>query len=313
MLLRFVVVMTISLTKILYHCLITVVAGDGDTSDLDVPREDNLEQERVGPTSDVGRKRLKSGMGYKRSGLREGMARGHARTVHFKYEVVMQYRRQQERKKLGIITDPGTATVSFFGGITHGQVSGWAKMEEKLRAALLNENQRRRKGRKCDPTALVNFKSRAARKFTLHSGGNRKFAAAEAEVHALYKERREKGLRVKGHFLRIQMKRCVARIYGEETARLFKASRKWLFKFTKHYNMSLRVITNKKNQSVEERAAKCKRWHARFRRRLKRGTHDSLHPVWGRWLPENRISLDQVQYNVTNYVHPCMLRAPRHR
>mmetsp|Transcript_18076 Transcript_18076/g.45302 ORF Transcript_18076/g.45302 Transcript_18076/m.45302 type:complete len:270 (-) Transcript_18076:430-1239(-) len=44
--------------------------------------------------------------------------------------------------------------------------------------------------------------------------------------------------------------------------------------------------------SVEERATKCKRWHARFRRRLRKGVQRD--PKWGRWLPEDRISLDQV-------------------
>jgi hypothetical protein len=45
------------------------------------------------------------------------------------------------------------------------------------------------------------------------------------------------------------------------------------------------------------RMPKIRRWHARFRRRLKRSGGD---PKWERWLPQNRLTCDQV---------PCNLRA----
>lgn len=223
------------------------------------------------------------------------MRRGAARTIYFKYAVVAHYRQMQERKKMGLCNDPGTATRIHFGGITNGQISGWAKMEDKLRSALLNatHNSVHRRGRKLDSDAeLVHFKSRAARKLTLHPGVGRKFAAAEAEVHRVYREKRARGLRVKGHFLRVEMKRQVRAIYGDVALEHFKASQGWLFRFAKHYDMSFRVANNKKNLSVVERAGKCKRWHARFRRRLSRGRQ--LDPKWGRWLPQDRLSLDQV-------------------
>ena len=51
---------------------------------------------------------------------------------------------------------------------------------------------------------------------------------------------------------------------------------------------------------IESRLAKCKRWHARFRRRLRResSTTAPLHETWGRWLPQDRISIDQVPCNL---------------
>lgn len=184
-------------------------------------------------------------------------------------------------------------------------MSTWAKLEDKLRTALIDAT----RSAVLDKSQLVCLRSKAARKFTLHPGPGRKFAAAEAALHKLYREKRAKGHRVKGHFLQIQMKRCVRELYGDVAALHFKASKSWLAKFAKHYNMSYRKGTNKKNLSVEERAGKCKRWHARFRRRLKRGRQQS--DVWGRWLPQDRISLDQVcgcvvspsplQFNT----HPC--------
>ena len=51
---------------------------------------------------------------------------------------------------------------------------------------------------------------------------------------------------------------------------------------------------------IEAILAKCKRWHARFRRRLRResSTTAPLHETWGRWLPQDRISIDQVPCNL---------------
>lgn len=254
-----------------------------------------------------GRKLLKDGTRFKRSGLCDGAKRGHPRTVHFKYAVVQHYRSMQEQKKLKLISDPCNATVAFFGGITHGQVSAWSKIEEKLRSALLGANQPHHRGRRTGASDIISMRSAAARKFSLHPGSGRKYAAAEAEVHSIYKEKRAKGIRVSSNFLRIEMKRQVARIFGDEVLQTFKASAMWLAQFACHYNMSLRVGTNKKNLSVAERVTKCKRWHARFRRRLSRGSPDSLHAKWGRWLPENRISLDQVTApSITHQTH-CIL------
>ena len=66
--------------------------------------------------------------------------------------------------------------------------------------------------------------------------------------------------------------------------------------FTTYYSMSLRKGTNNKNTSVEDRKHKCQRWHARFRRRLQSGI-GKKDPKWGRWLPKNRLSIDQVPCN----------------
>ena len=85
---------------------------------------------------------------------------------------------------------------------------------------------------------------------------------------------------------------------GDTVAASFKASSCWLHQFTRHFDMSLRSKTNKKHLSVDKRLPKCKRWHARFRRRLKGGPKSKLDPKWGRWLPEDRLSIDQVPCNL---------------
>jgi hypothetical protein len=49
---------------------------------------------------------------------------------------------------------------------------------------------------------------------------------------------------------------------------------------------------------VLERLPKIKRWHARLRRRLNTGSKVTKDAKWGRWLPENRLSIDQVPCNL---------------
>ena len=246
------------------------------------------------------RKRKRHDGGFKQSGLREGDKRK-PRTIYFKYEVVQYYRKMQKFKDQGLCPTPGDSTVERFGGgMTKGQVSTWANQEATLRAALMHANcitGRGKKTRTCSEK-LMPFKSRAARRCTLHKGKNRPFAAAEAEVHALYREKRKKGLPVTAHYLRVQMKTTVRKHYGMVACDTFKASGRWLQKFARHFEMSLRRKTNKKHLSVEERLPKCKRWHARFRRRLQGGPKSKLDPKWGRWLPEDRISTDQVPCNL---------------
>ena len=254
----------------------------------------------AGPSGQVPKRQklLKDKSRFKQSGLKEGDKRS-PRTIFFKYEVVKHYRRLQKLKEQGLCANPNDDTAEYFN-VSKGQVSGWANQEEQLRAALLHVNVISGKGKrkKLGDEKLVPFTSRAARRCTLHKGALRPFAVAEAEVHALYREKRRKGLRVSGHILRVMMKKTVKKFYGEKVAAKFKASSAWLQRFTRAFDMSLRCKTNKKHLSIEERLPTCKRWHARFRRRLKGGPKEKLDPKWGRWLPEDRWSIDQVPCNL---------------
>ena len=228
-----------------------------------------------------------------------GNAKRTPRTIFFKYEVAQYYRRMKKLKSQGLCDAPGDATVERFGsGITNGQVSTWAKSEDQLREALLHRNVVKGRGKRAESEKLVPFTSRAARRCMLRTRTIRPFAAAEAEVHAIYREKRDKGLPTTGHYLRVTMKKTLRKHYGSDAADSFKASRCWLSGFTRYFEMSLRRKTNKKHMSVEERLPKCKRWHARFRRRLGAGPPGKLHLKWGRWLPEDRLSGDQVPFNL---------------
>ncbi|KAK3264508.1 hypothetical protein CYMTET_26757, partial [Cymbomonas tetramitiformis] len=53
--------------------------------------------------------------------------------------------------------------------------------------------------------------------------------------------------------------------------------------------------TNKKTKSTEERLPKIKRWHARLRLRLQTPQEgETVDPVWGVWLPNDRYNVDQI-------------------
>jgi len=95
------------------------------------------------------------------------------------------------------------------------------------------------------------------------------------------------------------MRRSILERYGEVAATSFRASDRWLQGFAQRHCLSLRRKTNSKHTPVEAKLAKCKRWHARFRRRLRQSSSvATLHKTWGRWLPQDRISVDQVPCNL---------------
>ena len=100
-------------------------------------------------------------------------------------------------------------------------------------------------------------------------------------------------------FLRVCMRRAIRTHYDEAASAGFRASDRWLQAFARRHGMRLRRKTNAKHLSIEARLAQCKRWHARFRRRLGRARIPlAADPTWGRWLPEDRLSIDQVPCNL---------------
>ena len=100
-------------------------------------------------------------------------------------------------------------------------------------------------------------------------------------------------------FLRVCMRRAIRAHYDEAASVGFRASDRWLQAFARRHGMRLRRKTNAKHLSIEARLAQCKRWHARFRRRLGRARVPlAADPTWGRWLPEDRLSIDQVPCNL---------------
>ena len=115
----------------------------------------------------------------------------------------------------------------------------------------------------------------AAERSSLHPGSKCRFPRAEAEAHQVYRRRRERGLRVTARTLRVCMRRAIRKHHGAEAAAAFRASDRWLQAFARRHGVRLRRKTNAKHLSVAARLAQCQRWHARFRRRLRRGSAPS--------------------------------------
>ena len=213
----------------------------------------------------------------KHSGLREGDRRV-GRALSLKLQVVDEYRLRQRQKAGGHCCAPLQETATQFN-VHKSLVSKWAAQEDELRRVLTQ-------------TSAV--------RFSLHPGSKCRFPLAEAYTYTACKEHRTNGLRVTARFLRVAMRRSILEHYGEVAAASFRASHRWLQAFARRHRLSLRRKTNSKHMPIESRLAKCKRWHARFRRRLRResSTTAPLHETWGRWLPQDRISIDQVPCNL---------------
>ena len=218
--------------------------------------------------------------------------------------MVKKFREFERLHKLGRCPAPGKATSAHFNGLPEPNITRWKTAEDQIRGQLLHEHasaqpKAKHKGK------LVPFSSRGARRLSLHRGQQRPFAAAEVELHAEYRIRRrgdgasrKGGERVTGHWLRIRMKQLVRQHYGDDAADGFKASSFWLRGFARCFGISLRAKSNSRAEAIEVRLPKIRRWHARLRRRLKRGPADKLDSKWGRWKQENRLATDQVGCNL---------------
>ena len=236
----------------------------------------------------------KDGVTPKQSGQREGWTRT-PRTLYFKLEIVKTFRRFERLKSLGLCPFPNQATVEVFPNILPSDVTKYVKKEVELRHKLMHEHRVTRK-HKNRFGAMATFSSSGARRASLHPGREPAFAAAREQLHHMYREKRARGERVTGPWLRVSMKRLVRKYYGGDVADSFKADKGWLRNYARYYGIALRRKSNTKSEPIEMRLPKIKRWHARLRRRLKRG--QCVDPVYGRWLPHNRLSHDQVGANL---------------
>lgn len=258
----------------------------------------NDTDQRSSPAATQQRKLTKDGR-PKESGGKLGTHR-RSHTLYYKYQVAMDYALFEDMKQQGIINDPLSRTLQMYEGEAKSNVFKWFKQLQELKDALLHEHSVSQSNRK-HVGKVVPFNSRGARKMSLHHGRKVLYAAAELELLHLFRRERRRGLRINDRWLCVKMKSLVRTHFGEEASSRFKASHGWLLAFADRQNLSLRRVNNIKHAPVEERLPRIKRWHARLRRRLK--VKPSLgsapmDPVWGRWLPKNRLSCDQVPCNL---------------
>ena len=168
---------------------------ESETGGEDPESEDPESRTGSEPATDAGqgeaslkRQKVRKDGAFKQSGLHDGDRKGQARTILFKYEVVQHLRKLQGEVKYGTSLYPNDEVAAHYK-VDKGQVSKWAKQEEVPRQALLHGNVIKGRGKRHDLRhKLVSFTSLAARRCSLGRGRGRKFAAAEEEVHSLYKE-----------------------------------------------------------------------------------------------------------------------------
>ena len=271
------------------------------------PLSSDDEDEGAPPRAPGKLPKLRKGDGKpKQSGRQQGESRGISHTLYFRLEAVKTLRHFERQKKLGRCPEGAVvATSEFYHGLSQANISRWGKQEEALRTELAHQHRADRPQSKHQGKLPTSFQSKGARRMSLHPGRTSPFAACELELHGKYRlkrrgdgETQKGGQRVTGHWLRIQMKRLVRQHYGDHAADCFKASKRWLRNFARRFGISLRRKSNSKAEAIEVRLPKIRRWHARLRRRVRRGPAEKLHPKWGRWLAENRLAADQVGCNL---------------
>lgn len=84
------------------------------------------------------------------------------------------------------------------------------------------------------------------------------FPHQENHLYDLYRQRRDKRLRVSGRCFRAKMRKLVK---DDELDAKFKASPGWLRGFRKRYHVSRRIRTNNKSKSAAERLPQVQRFH----------------------------------------------------
>lgn len=270
-------------------------------------QENLARQPSVDPFSRPVKMRKRDGA-PKRSGMREGTHKT-PHSLLYKLRVAMEFEALLKIKQIQgaeVMPNPLERTSKLFNGLSQSNIWNWYKQLDALKTALTSENSGNRQMKHLKGK-LITFNSAKARKFTLHGGRQCAFLAAEMELESLYKARRKAGKRVNERWLCVTMRKLIRENYGDEPADHFKGSYGWVWRYANRHGISLRRANNHKHQSVEERLPKIKRWHARLRRRLKVAAPGAqLDPKWGRWLPKNRLSIDQVRTPLTCFSEVCL-------
>ena len=114
-----------------------------------------------------------------------------------------------------------------------------------------------------------------------------------------FKLRRAKGSKISKLWIKTKMKKKIESCYGNsEEADKFKASNNWFQRFKRRHNISLRRRTNKKKNGANDGRETIQRFHRDLRKAVqskrRRDTSFVADQTYGRWLPKNRLNVDQV-------------------
>ena len=94
------------------------------------------------------------------------------------------------------------------------------------------------------------------------------------------------------------MKQKIESCYGKEVADKFKASNNWFQRFKRRHKISLKRRTNKKKNAANDGRETIQRFHRDLRKAVQSKRRRDMSFVadetYGRWLPKNRLNVDQV-------------------
>ena len=125
-----------------------------------------------------------------------------------------------------------------------------------------------------------------------------KYPLAAKLLIAEFKLRRAKGSKISKLWLKTKMKQKIESCYGKEVADKFKASNNWFQRFKRRHKISLRRRTNKKKNAANDGRETIQRFHRDLRKAVKSKRRRDMSFVadetYGRWLPKNRLNVDQV-------------------
>ena len=218
-------------------------------------------------------------------GVTRGAKRRKAYSISKKLNVITDLEKQREMNG-----DRAMTLVSKEHKVPLSTVCNWFRDRHRLRAMAeglaRNAPKNFHHGRRL-PTWKI---------FRLRGGGRKvRFPEQERKVFVALESRRVRGVRVGTKWIRMKM---VSEVRQMNPPPVFKGSRGWLTGFLRRHQLRIRVKTNGKHLSFEQRLPKIKKWHRDLRSRLRNGpSHDhqsEKDPKWGVWLPSQRYNVDQV-------------------
>ena len=124
-----------------------------------------------------------------------------------------------------------------------------------------------------------------------------KYPLASKLLVAEFKLRRAKGSKISKLWLTTKMKQKIESCYGEKEANKFKGSNNWFQRFKRRHHISLRRRTNKKKNAANDSKETIQQFHRELRKAVqskRRRERPVVDKTYGRWLPKNRLNVDQV-------------------
>lgn len=167
----------------------------------------------------------------------------------------------------------------------------WNKARESILAEISKNKHKRNAGSAREARRRRQMVRKKAQK-------SEKYPLAANLLITEFKLRRAKGSKISKLWLKTKMKKKIESCYGKEEADKFKASNNWFQRFKRRHNISLRRRTNKKKNAANDGRETIQRFHRDLRKAVqskrRRDTSFVADQTYGRWLPKNRLNVDQV-------------------